>query len=82
MALRARGRVRNKVRVHPEHPDHLPSSTTAYPPVLKGRPVDGWLRVDAEHVRTKRQLAIWVRRGTAYASSLPPKKGRRPPRRT
>jgi hypothetical protein len=34
----------------------------------------GWLRVDAEGVRTKRGLEPWVRRGVAYARSLPPKR--------
>ena len=33
----------------------------------------GWLRVDAEGVRTKRKLEPWVRRGIGYARSLPPK---------
>jgi hypothetical protein len=35
--------------------------------------VDGWLRIDGEGVRTKRQLERWVSRGVAYARSLPPK---------
>jgi hypothetical protein len=34
----------------------------------------GWLRVDTEDVRTKRQLAKWVDIGTTYARSLPAKK--------
>jgi hypothetical protein len=33
----------------------------------------GWLRIDADDVGTKRELAKWVRRGVAYAGSLPPK---------
>ncbi len=33
----------------------------------------GWLRVKSADVRTKRQLAKWVERSTAYASSLPAK---------
>ena len=37
----------------------------------------GWLRVDAEHVRTKRQLAKWVDLGSSYAGSLPVKKKQR-----
>jgi hypothetical protein len=42
--------------------------------VMRGKPLDGWLRVDAEGVRTKRQLEPWVKRGVAYARSLPAKK--------
>ena len=37
----------------------------------------GWVRVDADHVRTKRQLAKWVALGTSYARSLPVKKKKR-----
>ena len=33
----------------------------------------GWIRVAPEGVRTARQLGPWVRRGVAYARSLPPK---------
>ncbi len=41
---------------------------------MRGRPMPGWLRVAADDVRTKRQLAKWVGLGTAYARSLPPKR--------
>ncbi len=40
---------------------------------MRGREMDGWLRVDAEGVRSKRQLERWVDRGVKYARSLPPK---------
>ena len=38
------------------------------------REMAGWLRVDADHLRTKRQLAKWVQLGTTYARSLPAKR--------
>jgi hypothetical protein len=41
---------------------------------MRGREMDGWLRVDVEGLRTKRQLETWVARGVKYARSLPPKK--------
>jgi len=41
---------------------------------MRGREMSGWLRVEAEGVRTKRQLRPWVTRGVAYARSLPPKR--------
>ena len=41
---------------------------------MRGRSMQGWLRVDAEDVRTKRQLAKWVELGTTYARSLPAKR--------
>jgi hypothetical protein len=36
--------------------------------------MQGWLRVDAEDVRTKRQLEKWVELGTSFARSLPAKR--------
>jgi TfoX/Sxy family transcriptional regulator of competence genes len=52
----------------------------ASPMVMRGRELAGWLRVDAEGIRTKRQLSTWVKRGVDHVSSLPPKQPR-PPRR-
>jgi TfoX N-terminal domain len=43
------------------------------PMVMRGREIAGWVRVGAEGVRTKRQLASWVKRGIHHAHSLPPK---------
>jgi len=40
---------------------------------MRGRELSGWLRVDAEGVRTKRQLTTWVRRGVDRARAKPPK---------
>jgi hypothetical protein len=39
---------------------------------MRGREMDGWLRVDAEAVRTDEELRGWVRHGVAYARSLHP----------
>jgi hypothetical protein len=41
---------------------------------MGGRPMEGRVRVDADGVRTKRQLERWVELGVAYARSLPPKR--------
>ncbi|MGH3523723.1 MAG: TfoX/Sxy family protein, partial [Mycobacterium sp.] len=43
------------------------------PMVMAGRETRGWLRVDAEGVKTKRQLQSWVIRSADYARSLRPK---------
>ena len=43
------------------------------PMVMRGREMAGWLRVDPEGVRTKRQLAPWVRLGVAHARAVPVK---------
>ena len=70
------------VRVDPMEADALVARTGAYHAVMRGRPADGWLRLDADDLRTRRQLVAWVNRGAACARSLPPKKltpKRRPP---
>ena len=73
MAVAASGQGGILVRVDPAASAKLVSSTKAEPMVMRGRAMDGWLRVDAEHVREKRQLAAWVKRGVAFARSLPSK---------
>jgi TfoX/Sxy family transcriptional regulator of competence genes len=73
MAVSASGQGGILVRVDPATSDRLLSTTKAQPMVMRGRSMDGWLRVDPEHLREKRQLAVWVERGVSYARSLPPK---------
>jgi hypothetical protein len=33
----------------------------------------GWITVAPEGLKTKRELAAWVKRGVAFAKTLPPK---------
>jgi TfoX/Sxy family transcriptional regulator of competence genes len=73
MAVAASGQGGILVRVDPAASDKLVSTTKAEPMVMRGRAMDGWLRVDADSVREKRQLAKWVERGVTYARSLPAK---------
>jgi TfoX/Sxy family transcriptional regulator of competence genes len=73
MAIAASGQGGVLVHVDPEQSDELAASTKAYTAVMRGRPMAGWLRVDSEHLGTKRELAKWVELGTALARSLPPK---------
>ena len=73
MSVAASGQGGLMVRVDPEDTDALLAKPHARPFEMRGRSMQGWLRVDAEGVRTKRQLEPWVRRGVAYARSLPPK---------
>ena len=40
---------------------------------MRGREMDGWLRVDTEAVESEEDLRRWVSRGVTYARSLPPK---------
>jgi TfoX/Sxy family transcriptional regulator of competence genes len=61
------------VRVPPEDTDKLLQRAHVNPMAMAGREARGWLRVDADGVRTKRQLEGWVTRGVGYARGLPPK---------
>jgi TfoX N-terminal domain len=74
MAIAASGQGGVLVRVDPAQSDTLVATTNASLMEMRGRQMQGWLRVDPENVRTKRQLARWVGLGTAYARSLPAKR--------
>jgi len=74
MSVAASGRGGLLVRVDPADTEGLLARPHAQPFEMRGRPMQGWLRVDPDGVRTKRQLEPWVRRGVAYARSLPPKR--------
>ena len=74
MSVAASGQGGLMVRIDPEATDALVAKSHARPLEMRGRAMQGWLRVDAEGLRTKRQLEPWVKRGVAYARSLPPKR--------
>lgn len=74
MAIAASGQGGLLVRCDPDGSNALVSKTKAYPMEMRGRAMQGWLRVDADAVRTKQQLAKWVDMGTTQARSLPPKR--------
>ena len=74
MSVAASGQGGLMVRVDPEDTDALLAKPHARPFEMRGREMQGWLRVAPEGVRTKRQLAPWVTRGVAYARSLPAKR--------
>jgi TfoX N-terminal domain len=74
MAVAASGQGGVLVRVDPAQSDSLVETTSARLMEMGGRRMKGWLRVDSEDVRTRRELATWVRLGTAYARSLPAKR--------
>jgi TfoX/Sxy family transcriptional regulator of competence genes len=74
MAVAASGQGGLMVRVEPEETAALVAKPNARPFEMRGREMQGWLRVDDEGVRTKRQLEPWVKRGVAYARSLPRKR--------
>ena len=74
MAVAASGQGGALVRVDPAQSDTLVATTNARLMEMRGRRMQGWLRVDPEDLRTKRELARWVELGTGYARSLPAKR--------
>jgi len=62
------------VRVDPAETDALLAKPFSRPFQMRGKPIDGWLRVDAAGVATKRQLERWVSRGIEYARTQPPRR--------
>jgi TfoX/Sxy family transcriptional regulator of competence genes len=73
IAIAASGQGGALVRCDPDETDALVATTNADRMVMRGREMRGWLRVAAEHLRTKRQLAKWVAIGATYAQTLPGK---------
>lgn len=73
MSVAASGQGGLLVRVPPEDTDKLLTRAHVSLMAMGGREMRGWLRVDTDGVKTKRQLQGWVTRGADYARSLPPK---------
>ena len=74
MAIGASGQGGILVRVDPADSDRLVETTNARPMEMRGRQMQGWLRVASDDVETDAALATWVELGAAYARSLPPKR--------
>ena len=74
MAVAASSQGGLLLRVPPDETEALAAKPHARRFEMRGREMQGWLRVDADGVRTKRQLEPWVKRGVGYARSLPPKR--------
>ena len=73
MSVAVSGQGGLMVRVPPEDTEKLLGRANVNPMVMAGREVRGWIRVDADGVKTKRQLTDWVTRGVDHARSLPRK---------
>ena len=73
MSVSASGQGGLLVRLDPSETDAALKRDHVERMEMRGRSMDGWLRVAPEGVRTKRQLEPWVKRGVAYARSLPAK---------
>ena len=74
MAISASGKGGALVRVDPAKSESLVATSNAELFEMRGRSMQGWLRVDSEDLGTKSQLAKWVKLAVAYARSLPAKR--------
>jgi TfoX N-terminal domain len=74
MSVSASGQGGLLLHVNPDETDSLLAKPHAHPFEMRGRAMQGWLRVDAEGIKTKAQLQRWVTRGVDYAKSLPKKR--------
>jgi hypothetical protein len=73
MAVSASGQGGILLRVDPTTTDSLVSEDGVARFEMRGREMDGWLRVDPSAAASDEQLERWVEIGVAYARSLPPK---------
>jgi hypothetical protein len=73
MAVSASGQGGLLVRVDPAETDALVRDGDARRAEMRGREMDGWLRVEAGGLTSDQRIERWVARGVAYARSLPPK---------
>jgi TfoX/Sxy family transcriptional regulator of competence genes len=60
------------LRVDPADTDALVAEPHAQRAVMRGRPANGWLRIDAAALDDA-DLERWIARGVTSARSLPPK---------
>ena len=61
------------LRVEPAQTMALAKKPHASPMEMRGRPMEGWLRVAEAAVKTDKGLAPWVELSVRFARSLPPK---------
>lgn len=73
MAVAASGQGGLLLRVDPAESDSLVDGRQVTRMVMRGREMDGWLRIDSDLVGTADELRRWVDIGVEFAGSLPPK---------
>jgi TfoX/Sxy family transcriptional regulator of competence genes len=61
------------VRINPEKQDTLLKKPHTKPFDLTGKPMKGWLLVEASGCKTEKQLSTWIKEGVEFASILPSK---------
>jgi TfoX/Sxy family transcriptional regulator of competence genes len=73
MSVAASGQGGLMIRCAREDTDALLEEPGAAHLVMRGRAMEGWLRVRDDAVGEDAELSRWVDRGVGYARSLPPK---------
>lgn len=73
MAVAVRGRGGLMIRVDPDKSDDLLDEAGASIAIMRDKPMLGWIVVESDAVAKAPDLKRWVKRGTAYARTLPPK---------
>jgi hypothetical protein len=73
MAVTASGKGGLLLRVDPARTEELLADRRAGRFVMRGREMDGWLRVDVDPQTPDDELNRWVRLGVDYVRTLPPK---------
>jgi len=73
MAVSASGQGGLLLRIDPTQTESLVTQPHVQRFQMRGREMDGWLRVDAQAVETDDDLRRWVDHGVTYARSLAPK---------
>jgi TfoX/Sxy family transcriptional regulator of competence genes len=73
MAVSVSGKGGLMVRCDPAQTDALCEQPGARPFEMRGRELDGWLRVDDDAVTSDEDLGRWVEIGAGHAQTLPPR---------
>jgi hypothetical protein len=73
MAVATSGKGGLLLRCDPAETDALVDPPHIGRFVMRGREMNGWLRVDPEAVANDDALRRWIGRGVTYARQLPPK---------
>ena len=73
MAVAASSQGGLLLRVNPHQSGALLGQPYVHPFEMRGRSMQGWLRVGSEAVDSDDDLRRWVSVGRSYARSLPPK---------
>lgn len=61
------------VRVDPAKHEALLKKNHVKPFAITGKPMKGWLLVEADGYKTAKQISTWVKEGVDFALTLPPK---------